>query len=67
MSSLQTKQHLHMVHELYKVGITNTDQHAGYVHPLNSVRAQALMCDALMGFISCVLLLELLLPFMGRY
>lgn len=25
------------------------------------------MCDALMGFISCVLLLEQLLPFMGRY
>lgn len=42
MCSHQPKQHLHMVHELYKgdvVGITNTDQHAGCVHPLNSARA----------------------------
>lgn len=42
MSSPQPKQHLHMVHEQYKVGITNPDQHAGCVHPLNSVRALGL-------------------------
>lgn len=34
-----------MVHGLYKgdeVGITNTDQHAGCVHPLNSLSALGL-------------------------